>query len=95
MLYCQYFDINLSVHVQLDTISLEQPAVTLSDSIQLAQFQLRALPVDGGHNILFMLAATDAAPALTAAHLRHLKQFADDAVTGPYLQPPHANQPFL
>jgi hypothetical protein len=38
-----------------------------------------------------MLAATDASPALSAAHLRHLKQLADDAVAGPYLQPSHAN----
>ena len=36
-----------------------------------------------------MLAATDA--AFTAAHLRHLKQLADDAVLGPYLQPPRVN----
>jgi hypothetical protein len=82
MLYFQYLDINLSVHVQLDTISLEQPALTLSDCIQLAWFQLRALPINGGLNLLSMLAATD--PAFTAAHLCHLKQLADDSIAGPY-----------
>jgi hypothetical protein len=52
-LYSQQFDhlidmlccnINLSAHVQLDSISLQWPqaAFTLSDSVQLAWFQLRA-----------------------------------------------------
>jgi hypothetical protein len=87
MLYFQYLDINLSVHVQLDTISLEQPALTLCDCIQLAWFQLRALPINGGLNLLSMLAATDA--AFTAAHLCHLKQLADDSIAGPYIQSPY------
>jgi hypothetical protein len=60
--------------------------------IKLAWFQVRALPIDSGHNILSVLAATDA--AFTAAHLHHLKHLAADAIAGlpgPYIQPPHSN----
>ena len=87
MLFGQYFDMNLSANVQLQTISLAKPAPTLTDRIQLARFRLHALPVDGGYKFISMLAATDA--AFTAAYLRHFQQLADDAVIGPYLQPPN------
>ena len=81
--YAQYFDINFAANVDLAAIRSNEHALSHDHLIQLARVQLRALPIDGGLDILSMLDVD--LPAFYVAHVRHLHKLIHEGHSGSLL----------
>ena len=80
-----YFDLRLHAKIPLQNIPSDLPALSDVHMSQLARVQLRALPADGGMDLLAM--GDVAIPAFYTAHLRHFRQLLQEGEHGPFLPP--------
>ena len=72
-----------AANVDLAAIRSNEHALSHDNLIQLARVQLRALPIDGGLDIISMLDVD--LPAFYVAHVRHLQKLIHEGHSGSLL----------